>query len=109
MVENKNYSLEEMSTIISALDDLHLNLEPIRDKALDQKAFFTGYSQCAELMIKIIVTRADHLRNQLKEIENGSLHEAMNVDNNVDDAEVIPLVIDSKERKEKEETTIQED
>lgn len=66
MVEESNKSPEELKTIAAGLKELQLNLEPIRDKALDQKSFYTGYAQCAETFIKIIVNRANAL-NQLAE------------------------------------------
>lgn len=59
------------SAIIKAMADvlfeLQLSLEPIRDKALDEKARLTGYAQCAEQMIKIIATRAEDLKKQAEE------------------------------------------
>ena len=51
--------MKEESAIIKAMSaalfEIQLILEPIRDKALDEKARLTGYAQCAEQMIKIII------------------------------------------------------
>ncbi len=74
MVSGKE-SVEELKTMASALEELQLNLEPVRDKALDQKAFFTGYAQCAEQMLKVIVAKMEHLRSQAQIKETGELVE----------------------------------
>jgi hypothetical protein len=59
-------SLKEVS---KSLEKLQLELEPIRDKALDEVARLTGYSQCAEQFIKLIVARMVGIQNQIKDLE----------------------------------------
>lgn len=51
-------SPELLNTLADIFDDLQTTLEPIRDKALDERSRLIGYAQCAEQMIKII---ADHV------------------------------------------------
>lgn len=58
---------EKLESMAEALLEIQKVLEPIRDKALDQKAFFNGYSTCAEGMIKIIVDQAEKYKKQLEE------------------------------------------
>lgn len=70
MAEEVKQTPEELRTIAKGLQKLQLDLEPIRDKALDQKSFYTGYAQCAEMFLKIIVNRANGLQQQASEIEN---------------------------------------
>ena len=60
---------EELKLMALALEEIQLALEPVRDQALDRKAFFTGYAQCAEEMIKAIVGKMSFLRNQAKKKE----------------------------------------
>jgi len=54
----------ELKLMSDILDDIQSNLEPIRDRALDERARLTGYSQCAEAMIKIIADRAAAYKKQ---------------------------------------------
>jgi hypothetical protein len=56
MAEEKTTS-EELKLMAKALKEMQLMLEPIRDKVLDEKARLTGYAQCAEQMISIIVAK----------------------------------------------------
>ena len=89
MVSGKE-SVEELKTMASALEELQLNLEPVRDKALDQKAFFTGYAQCAEQMLKVIVAKMEHLRNQANLRETG---ESAQEEESAEEIEVTPKEI----------------
>lgn len=72
MKEKEEGTAETINAMADVLFELQLALEPIRDKALDEKARLTGYAQCAEQMIKIIVTRAEDLKKQAieKQVEN---------------------------------------
>lgn len=70
MAEDTRQNPEELRTMAKGLLDLQQQLEPVRDKALDQKSFYTGYAQCAEAFIKVIVGRVGGLQNQANEIEN---------------------------------------
>lgn len=70
MAEEVKQNPEELRTIAKGLKDLQMQLEPVRDKALDQKSFYTGYAQCAENFIKVIVSRANAFSVQADEIEN---------------------------------------
>lgn len=69
MEEKAPESVESLKIMAQVLEKLQLDLEPIRDKALDEVARLTGYSQCAEQMIKIIVGRMAAAQKQIKEIE----------------------------------------
>lgn len=60
---------EKLASMANALFEMQKSLEPIRDKALDQKAFFNGYATCAEGMIKLIVEQAEKYRKQSEEIQ----------------------------------------
>jgi len=61
---------DKLKIISDAMFELQLELEPIRDKALDEKARLTGYAQCAEVMLKIIATKAEKLKEEAeKDIE----------------------------------------
>ena len=61
--------IKGMKEVAKSLEKLQLELEPIRDKALDEVARLTGYSQCAEQFIKMIVARMSNLQNQIKDLE----------------------------------------
>jgi hypothetical protein len=68
---DRSESPEDLETMATALEEMQLSLEPVRDQALDRKAFFTGYAQCAEDMIKVIVAKMTYLKNQAnKKIEH---------------------------------------
>lgn len=58
-----------LKEVSKSLEKLQLDLEPIRDKALDEVARLTGYSQCAEQFIKLIVSKMVGIQNQIKELE----------------------------------------
>jgi len=58
----KSMSPEIMKGVASVLEDLQMNLEPIRDQAMDQRARWTGFVECAEHMLKAIVNRAAALK-----------------------------------------------
>jgi hypothetical protein len=53
---------EELNNMANLLFELQLLLEPIKDKAMDEKARMTGYVQCAETMIKIIANKIEELK-----------------------------------------------
>jgi hypothetical protein len=55
-------SSETINMLADVFDDLQSALEPIRDKALDERARLVGYAQCAEQMIKIIADQVIGLR-----------------------------------------------
>lgn len=55
-------SPETINMLADVFDDLQNALEPIRDKALDERARLVGYAQCAEQMIKIIADQVAGLR-----------------------------------------------
>jgi hypothetical protein len=55
-------SPETIEMLADVFDDLQTTLEPIRDKALDERARLVGYAQCAEQMIKIIADQVAGLR-----------------------------------------------
>lgn len=91
-------TVKDLKAMAKAMEELQLNLEPVRDKALDQKAFYTGYAQCAEQMIKVIATRMQHFKNQVKELETGELVEYKQpeepVEEPVEEKAEAPLVVD---------------
>lgn len=62
----KSMSPEIMKEVASVLEDLHMNLEPMRDQAMDQRARWTGFVECAEHMLKVIVNRASALKQMAK-------------------------------------------
>jgi len=62
-------SFEILKGMADIMYELQLSLEPLRDKALDEKARLTGYAQCAEQMLKIIATRAEYLKIKAREKE----------------------------------------
>jgi len=59
-------SSETIEMLADVFDDLQTALEPIRDKALDERARLVGYAQCAEQMIKIIADQVAGLRELAK-------------------------------------------
>lgn len=67
--KEKDISLEALQSMADIMYEMQLSLEPIRDKALDEKARLTGYAQCAEQMLKIIATRVDYLKNKVRDKE----------------------------------------
>ena len=76
MTEEKKVASEEMRVKVKALEELQLTLEPIRDKALDEKARLTGYAQCAEQMIAVIVAKMADLRKKADAAEKEAVEEA---------------------------------
>lgn len=95
---------EDLKVMADALEELQLSLEPVRDKALDQKAFYTGYAQCAEQMIKVIVAKMTSLRNQAEQEEE--IKEEIKEETKEEIESEAPLIIDEtpkKKRKKKEE------
>lgn len=86
--------MKDLKAMAKAMEELQLNLEPVRDKALDQKAFYTGYAQCAEQMIKVIATRMQHFKNQVKELETGEILEYKQPEEPVEEKAEAPLVVD---------------
>ncbi len=70
MEKNTEVKLLGMKEAMEALGKLHLDLEPVRDKALDEKARLTGYSQCVEQIIKIILARISEINKQVEELES---------------------------------------
>jgi hypothetical protein len=59
-------SPETINMLADVFDDLQSALEPIRDKALDERARLVGYAQCAEQMIKIIADQVAGLRTMAR-------------------------------------------
>jgi len=70
VIPDRTEPSEELKVMAKALEEIQLALEPVRDQALDKKAFFTGYAQCAEEMIKAIVGKVGFLKNQAVKKEN---------------------------------------
>ena len=68
MVEESKQNPEALKMIVQGLKDLQSQLEPVRDKALDQKSYYTGYAQCAETFIKIIINRANAIGKMAEEM-----------------------------------------
>jgi hypothetical protein len=66
-VEYGGRSVDELRLLSDFLDDIQDQLEPIRDRVLDEKARLTGYAQCAEAFIKIIAARASAVRRRAVE------------------------------------------
>jgi hypothetical protein len=60
-------SVDELRMLSDILDDIQDQLEPIRDRVLDEKARLTGYAQCAEAFIKIIAARAGAIKKRAVE------------------------------------------
>ena len=56
-VQYEGKSVDDLRMLADILDDVQDQLEPVRDKVLDEKARLTGYAQCAEAFLKIIVGR----------------------------------------------------
>jgi hypothetical protein len=63
---------ETLKAMSKVLEDMQLNIEPIRDKALNQQYIFTGYAQCAEQIIKIIMAKSIDLKNMAQEMEKAT-------------------------------------
>lgn len=66
---------DELRLMAKTLKELQLALEPIRDKALDEKARLTGYAQCAEQMISIIVARMADCEKKAETADNPPIEE----------------------------------
>jgi hypothetical protein len=75
MTDEKKAS-DELRLMAKTLKELQLSLEPIRDKALDEKARLTGYAQCAEQMISIIVARMADCEKKANAVDNPPIEEA---------------------------------
>ena len=67
---------DELRLMAKTLKELQLSLEPIRDRALDEKARLTGYAQCAEQMISIIVARMADCEKRAETADNPPVEEA---------------------------------
>ena len=77
MANEKKTLAEEMRMKAKGLEELQLSLEPIRDKALDEKARLTGYAQCAEQMISVIVAKMTDLKKKADVAEREAAEEAI--------------------------------
>jgi len=66
-VELGGKSVDDLRMLSDILDDIQDQLEPIRDRVLDEKARLTGYAQCAEAFIKIIAARAAGIKKRAVE------------------------------------------
>ena len=60
-------SVDDLRMMSDLLDDVQDQLEPIRDRALDEKARLTGFAQCAEAFIKIVAEKAIGLKKRAVE------------------------------------------
>jgi hypothetical protein len=58
---------KEQDIIAKALEDMQMSLEPIRDKAMDQRARWTGFVECAELMLKAMANKAAAVKLEAQE------------------------------------------
>jgi hypothetical protein len=108
-------SIKDFETTANALEDLQISLEPIRDKALDQRAYFSGYAQCAEDMIKVIAGRIQSIRDAVKLKKNNITTEEVEkvavttnedglIKDNVASMEP-PLIVDGKKKIKKKKNT----
>lgn len=80
---------KEQDVIAKAIEDMQMSLEPIRDKAMDQRARWTGFVECAEIMLKAMANKAAAVRLETQEPEE-------------------PQVVEETEEKEGEVITSQE-
>lgn len=60
-------SVAELRMLSDLLDDVQDQLEPLRDKALDEKARLTGFAQCAEAFIQIVTNKAAAMKKRAVE------------------------------------------
>lgn len=98
MAEESKISQLELEITAKGLRDMQTQLEPIRDKALDQKSFYTGYAQCAESFIKLILQRADAMQQQAREVSEPKEEErdvAQDLAETFKDAPELPLETES--------------
>jgi len=89
MTDEKKVMSDELRLMAKTLKEMQLMLEPIRDKALDEKARLTGYAQCAEQMISIIIAKMVDFEKKAEAVDN------------LPDKEPIEEVIVDKVRKKK--------
>lgn len=99
-VELGSKSVEELRLLSELLEDVQDQLEPLRDRALDEKARLTGFAQCAEAFINIIAGKAAGLKKRAVEQARAERTKAQKE----------PVVVDAKKpkrrtRKPKEEAT----
>ena len=66
-VQYEGKSVDDLRMLADILDDVQDQLEPVRDKVLDEKARLTGYAQCAEAFLKIIVGRSAGIKKRAVE------------------------------------------
>ena len=71
-MEKEERNVESMSNMIDILQELTKNIEPLFNKALEEKVRLTGYAQGVEQVIKIIAARVQHLREQVESVEKDS-------------------------------------
>ena len=57
--EKKNLSSEVLKEIAETLQKLQHDLEPIRDRVLDEKAKSVGFTTCAAQFIQTLITEAE--------------------------------------------------
>lgn len=65
----KDASPDTLREIAETLLKLQTDIEPIKERARDEKNRMLGFSQCAEQIITIIAARASDLANQANETE----------------------------------------
>lgn len=66
-IELGDRSVDDLRLLSDLLDDVQDQLEPLRDRALDEKARLTGFAQCADAFIGIIASKAAALKKRAVE------------------------------------------
>lgn len=66
-VELGGKSIDELRLLSDLLEDVQDQLEPLRDRALDEQARLKGFAQCAEAFINIIANKAASLKKRAVE------------------------------------------
>jgi hypothetical protein len=99
MTERKVRTKEDLKVMADALEELQLSFEPVRDKALDQKAFYTGYAQFAEAMIKVMIARMTDLRAQAEQPEEEEINFESPQEDKEEKEPEVPLIVDPEPKK----------
>jgi len=71
MKEKDEGTISELKAMVSVLENMISNIEPILSKSFEEKFRLQGYHQALDQVSKLISARKTHLQRQVTELEEG--------------------------------------
>lgn len=72
--------IQDLRMMADLLEDVQDQIEPIRDRALDEKARLTGFAQCAETCCKILANKSAGIRKRAIDMAKEACSPSMSQD-----------------------------